>query len=132
MSESDVIVLVSELQQFISDLFFTTEMSRTDADLCAEALIQTNLWGIDSHGVLRTPVYFQRLHESIMNPTPNIKKVRGDGALEVLDGDDGVGFVVGRAAMSRAIELAKQFSIGAVGVVHKAAWSASGVRAAAY
>ena len=36
----------------------------------------------------------------------------------MLDGDDGMGYVVGRAAMERAIELAEQFSIGAVGVKH--------------
>ena len=52
-----------------------------------------------------------------MNPAPDIKKLRGFGALEVLDGDDGMGFVVGRAAMERAIELAEQHGISAVGVV---------------
>jgi LDH2 family malate/lactate/ureidoglycolate dehydrogenase len=43
--------------------------------------------------------------------------LRGGLGLEVLDGDDGLGFVVGRAAMQRAVELARQFNIGAVGAV---------------
>ena len=38
------------------------------------------------------------------------------GALEVWHGDDGCGYVVGRQAMDRAIDKAKEYGIGAVGV----------------
>ena len=92
-------------------------MPEDDAAYCAECMVLTNLWGIDSHGVLRAPIYVQRVQNKAINPTPIIAVKRGGFALEVLDGDDGMGYVVGRAAMARAIELAGQFSIGAVGVV---------------
>lgn len=117
MSENEVIIQADVLESFMSTLFEKTEMNREDAAYCAQSLVQTNLWGIDSHGVLRAPIYIERLIAKAMNPTPNIKKVRGFGALEVLDGDDGMGFVVGRTAMERAIELAEQHGVSAVGVV---------------
>jgi L-2-hydroxycarboxylate dehydrogenase (NAD+) len=116
MSENEVIVQAENLESFMSALFEQTDMSREDAAYCALCLVQTNLWGIDSHGVLRAPIYIERLRSKAMNPAPNVKKVCGFGALEVLDGDDGMGFIVGRAAMTRAIELAEQHGISAVGV----------------
>ena len=116
MAEKEVIIQADALESFVSALFERTDMSRKDAAYCAQCLVQTNLWGIDSHGVLRAPIYIERLRSKAMNPAPNVKKVRGFGALEVLDGDDGMGFIVGRATMARAIELAEQHGISAVGV----------------
>ena len=37
--------------------------------------------------------------------------------MEVMHGDDGPGQIVGRAAMERAIELAKTYNIGMVGAI---------------
>ncbi len=129
MSEKEIFVPATQLQHFISNLFLSTEMSRTDADFCASALVQTNLWGIDSHGVLRAPIYLQRLHSHAINPKPDIKKFQGSGAFEVLDGDDGIGFVVGKTAMVRAIELAEQFNVGVVGAVRSNHFGAAGLYA---
>jgi LDH2 family malate/lactate/ureidoglycolate dehydrogenase len=117
MSNLDRNIPVKDLQDYLTKLFAQTGMGGEDAAYCAYALVQTNLWGIDSHGVLRAPVYLDRLITRAVNPTPTILPVRGDMALEVLDGDDGMGFVVGKAAMERAIILADQFNLGAVGVV---------------
>ena len=38
------------------------------------------------------------------------------GAIRILDGDDGMGFLVGHQAMSQAIEIAERFGIGAVSI----------------
>ena len=127
MSEKEILVPAEQLQQFLSTLFLSTEMSQQDADFCAKALVQTNLWGIDSHGVLRAPVYLERLRKRAMNPTPNMQKIQGSGAFEVMDGDDGAGFVVGKAAMERAIELAEQFNVGVVGAIRSNHFGAAGL-----
>ena len=116
MSEKEIIIQANTLETYVAALFEKTGMNREDAAYCAQSLVQTNLWGIDSHGVLRAPIYIERLCSGAMNAQPSVKKVRGLGALQVLDGDDGMGFVVGREAMTRAIELAEQFGISAVGV----------------
>jgi LDH2 family malate/lactate/ureidoglycolate dehydrogenase len=105
------------LQAFAAELLAAAGMPPNDATFSARCLVQTNLWGIDSHGVLRLPIYAQRLRNRAINPTPDMKTLRGGLGLEVLDGDDGMGFVVGRAAMLRAMELAHQFNIGAVGAI---------------
>jgi len=129
MTTKDYIISAPKLTAYLSNLFASTGMNTEDADFCAESLVQTNLWGVDSHGALRAPIYLERLYSRALNPAPNIQTVRGGGALEVLDGDNGMGFVVGRAAMDRAITLAQQFNISAVGVVGSNHFGAAGLYA---
>ncbi len=105
------------LQAFTADLFQSSGLSQEDALFCARSLVDTNLWGIDSHGVLRVPIYIKRLLAGSCNPQANIKAVKNAITMEVLDGDNGVGQIVGREAMTRAIELAKTYNIGLVGAI---------------
>jgi len=105
------------LQDFVHELFAKTGMPDEDALICAECLVQTNLWGIDSHGVLRVPIYIKRLLSGAMNKAPRITSVNNIGALEILDGDDGCGYIVGRTAMAKALDKAEISGIGAVGAM---------------
>jgi LDH2 family malate/lactate/ureidoglycolate dehydrogenase len=117
MADNEVLVRPEQLEEFLTDLFEHAGMTREDAAFSAHSLVLTNLWGIDSHGVLRVAIYIERLQKRAVNPRPHIQTIRGGFALEVMDGDDGLGFVVGRAAMNRAIELAEKFNIAAVGAI---------------
>ena len=105
------------LQNFTADLFQSTGMDQEDAEFFAKSLVDTNLWGVDSHGVLRVPIYIKRLLAGSCNPNPNIKTIKSAITLAVLDGDDGPGQIVGREAMARAIELAKTYNVGIVGSI---------------
>jgi LDH2 family malate/lactate/ureidoglycolate dehydrogenase len=53
-----------------------------------------------------------------MNNQPEIRSLKSGSGLEVLDADNGAGYVAGRAAMTRAIELAKTGNIAAVGIIN--------------
>jgi LDH2 family malate/lactate/ureidoglycolate dehydrogenase len=104
-----------ELVSFLAGLYEAAGMSGEDASYCATAMVQTNLWGVDSHGVLRASVYINRLKKKAINPNPGIRTLKGeDKAIELITGDDGIGYIVGREGMKRAIEKAKKFGIGAV------------------
>jgi LDH2 family malate/lactate/ureidoglycolate dehydrogenase len=102
------------LERFMQAAFGATGMNAADAAWCAGCLLKTNLWGIDSHGVFRLPIYLERLTNGAVKPNPAVRTERGFGALELLDGDDGMGFVVGREAMRRAIALARANGVGCV------------------
>jgi L-2-hydroxycarboxylate dehydrogenase (NAD+) len=129
MNTNDHLIQPQRLTDYLTALFAATGMNQEEAGYCAAALVQTNLWGIDSHGVLRAPIYLQRLASGALNAAPNVRTVRGGGALELLDGDNGMGFIVGRAAMGRAIALAEQYNVGAVGVVGSNHFGAAGLYA---
>jgi LDH2 family malate/lactate/ureidoglycolate dehydrogenase len=117
MAENEIRVDHERLEAFVAQIFEKVGLETADAAFHARALVDTNLWGVDSHGVLRVPVYVKRMRSGAINPRPEIRTVRGSLGLEVLDGDDGPGFLVGRDAMLRAIELAEQYNLGAVGAI---------------
>lgn len=117
MAENQVLVKHDDLQSFVTALFEKTGIPASDAAFFAESLVNINLWGIDSHGVLRVPIYTKRLQAGSCNPNPEIKTLKSAITLEVLHGDDGPGQTVGRVAMERAIEIAKEYNVGIVGAV---------------
>lgn len=129
MSENAVLIHPEQLERFMTELFHQAGLNKTDAEFHAHALVQTNLWGIDSHGVLRLPIYIKRLLSGAINAKPNIQKLRGALAFETWTGDDGAGFIVARDTMRRAIELAQQYGIGAVGVIRSNHFGAAGIYA---
>ncbi len=104
-----------DLEQFSTRLFEAAGMPRMDAEFSARCMIQTNLWGIDSHGLMRLPVYLKRLEKRAVNPNPSITCIKDDGGpLALYDGDAGLGYVVGKYGMEQAIAKAKKWGIGFV------------------
>lgn len=89
-----------------------------DARTIAEGLVQTSLWGIDSHGIARLGHYFTRLQNGSIEARPRIRVVRRGSASASVDGGHGHGIVVCRLAMATAITLARRAGVGAVGVAN--------------
>ena len=118
MGTRTIKVSAETLTGFVTEIFKSAGCPGQGARDIAECLVQTNLWGIDSHGVLRTPEYLKRFLSGAMNHQPEVRTLKTGGALEVLDADNGAGYVAGRAAMARAIELAKTGNIAAVGIIN--------------
>lgn len=117
-SGEDIRVRHEALVRYVSAIFHDAGCRETDASEMAQCLVQTNLWGIDSHGVIRVPEYVARFRSGAMNARPEIRVVGGDGVLEVLDADNGPGYLSGRAAMAQAIEKAREHSVGVAGVIN--------------
>ena len=104
------------LQEFVKEIFIKVNLPEDEAAFVANALVDSNLYGIDSHGVMRAPIYAKRCLNKAINTHPDFRFASTNKAVEILDGDNGHGIVVGRKAMTRAMELAKDFGIGLVGV----------------
>lgn len=112
-----MIVAPDELRDFGARCYRALGLPSQDATLVADTLVQADLWGHPSHGVLRLFWYALRLESGAMSPVTE-PEITGKGALLTMDGKDGVGHVVAEAAMRRAIEAAKAHGIGAVSVRH--------------
>ena len=87
-----------------------------DAALIADSLVQADLWGHQSHGVMRLPWYARRLQSGVMRSVTEPTTVVGAGAVTVIDGCDGIGQVLATQATQRAIDAAKAHGIAAVAV----------------
>ena len=92
-------------------------MPSDDAAIAARLRVNTDLRGIASHGVAHLgPFYVKRIKDGFINLKPDIKTWSGAPATAVMDGDQGLGFVVGYRAMQDAMARAKVTGIGAVTV----------------
>ncbi len=91
-------------------------MVADDAQRLADSLVQTSLWGIDSHGIARLPHYMERISRGSIKARPNILVKETGASTAQVHGDHGQGIVVGHRAATLAAELARKSGIGAVGV----------------
>jgi LDH2 family malate/lactate/ureidoglycolate dehydrogenase len=103
------------LRDFARRCYAALGLPDTDAALVADSLVQSDLWGHPSHGIMRLFWYAVRLESGAMSPVTR-PELSGKGALLTMNGNDGVGQVVARAAMDAAIAAAKTHGIGAVAV----------------
>ena len=117
MEATDSVTIASEdLQKWLQKVFEAYDLSPPDAVIAAQALVKASLRGVDSHGVARTSMYCERLRRNVANPTPDIKVTHTYPVASLVDGDDGIGLVVGHRAMAEAISIARRYGIGLAGV----------------
>lgn len=116
MSNQTILVNPHRLEACVARLFVEHGVPDADAQLVANTLVQADLWGHQSHGVLRTSWYIERLRHGVMSPVPAIDVIRDKGCLAVIDGRDGIGQVIAERATRLAIGKAKAFGIGSVAV----------------
>jgi len=112
----DMRVGASELRRFCENILGKIGLSQDDAFTVADSLLFCNLRGVDSHGILRFPFYVQRLKEGGTNMRPKISIMREKPASALVDGDNGMGQVVGVFAARLAVEKAKKVGSCLVGV----------------
>jgi LDH2 family malate/lactate/ureidoglycolate dehydrogenase len=100
------------LERFVSSAFHKAGVPLRDADLTAKILLDADLRGIDSHGVMNLPGYIQGLQRGTVNPRPDIKMSLGSPTTASVDGDNGLGFVVSHKAMSECLRMATAYGTG--------------------
>ncbi len=106
-----------KMENFIRDVFIGAGVPAQDAEICAEVLITSDKRGIDSHGLSRLKhIYIDRIKNSQINPITRIDTVKEGPATIVLDGNNGMGQVISRAAMEKAIEKASRYGLGMAAV----------------
>ena len=109
-------ITANQLRIFTEQIFSALGCSETDAHLAADVLVSADLRGVDSHGVARLPGYVRLYDIGRLNPQPHIKIVHETPSTAVVDGDRGLGLVVGPWAMQVAIEKARIAGTGWVAV----------------
>lgn len=106
----------SYLKDFTAKVFLHFGLSEQDAVQAADVLSKADLRGIDSHGVARLRTYVDMFKIGRINPKPKIKIIREKKSVATVDGDSGLGLVVGPKANQIAMDKASQFGSGWVSV----------------
>ena len=106
----------NSLRDFATAVYASMGMPEADAWLAADTLVQADLWGHQSHGVMRLSWYVARVKSGVCSAVARPEFVSDFGALAVIDGGDAMGQVLTALSMKEAIRRAKLHGIGAVGL----------------
>src|SRR4051812_38073834 len=104
------------LRTFAERVFARLGVPDDDARQAADVLAAADLRGVDSHGIVRLPAYANLLADGRSNPRPRVTVVRQTACTATVDGDNGLGLVVGPKANALAIEKAQAAGSGWVAV----------------
>jgi ureidoglycolate dehydrogenase (NAD+) len=104
------------LKSFCIQILKKVHVPSQDAGIVADTLLQADLRGNNSHGIVRLPIYIKRILLGLVNPKPNMRIIKESVNTALYDGDFGLGQVSSFNAMKIAMNKAELNNIGAVGV----------------
>lgn len=104
------------LERAMGALFVAAGCAPDEAGMIANGLVEANLFGHDSHGVILAPVYVRNIGLGLARPGQTPRVVADHGAIVGLDGQRGFGQAVGAAAMTLAVERARATGLAMVGL----------------
>ncbi len=106
------------LRRFVTAVFAKAGSSPEEAGMIGKRLVDSNLMGHDSHGVVRVPSYIGWLGEGKIKPNMHVKVVAEAQGFAILDGQGGYGQVLGGEAMEIAIAKARAAGVAMIALRH--------------
>ncbi len=119
----------SALRQLVTSILNAWGMSQDQVEASAEVMIETDTYGIDSHGVSMLMLYEKMLTSGSINPQAQPKVVWETPVTALLDGDAGLGHLVARQGMALAIEKCRSAGMASVSVFNSHHFGAAGIYA---
>lgn len=108
----------SQLMEASVRLLEAVAVPTAEAQMIADSLVESNLQGHDSHGVLQLPRYLREIQEGLIQPQARLEvEQEAPGTLR-LNGCNSNGHVVARWATQRAIEKAQSHGTATVAMHH--------------
>ena len=104
------------LLDFSKGVLMKLGVSAKDAAMVADNLVSSNLRGIDSHGVARLGRYVDGIKTKYIIPDAEPKIAKETAVLANVDGQNGLGQVMGTFGMKLAIEKGSKNGFGMVSV----------------
>jgi L-2-hydroxycarboxylate dehydrogenase (NAD+) len=111
----DTRVPAAQLAAFIDRAFVAAGLPAGDAETLAHLMVEADLRGSDTHGVIRLPLYVRRIRAGGVNAKPDIRIVSDRPSAALIDGDNAMGHLVMRRAAEVAIDKARKTGVGWVG-----------------
>jgi len=109
---------VKKLKTIYFEIFKKLFLTDEDALIISDNLIQNDLRGVYSHGIMRLPILVENIERKIINPRAKIKVVKDFKGTALIDGNNGIGQVISWKAMDIALKKAKEYGVSGVGVFH--------------
>ncbi|QBP42712.1 Ldh family oxidoreductase [Paenisporosarcina antarctica] len=85
---------ISEIFELTQKILEASGVNPKSAREVTESIVDAEKRGIESHGLIRLKPYVDRIQGNLINAEPNIKIVKDNSSIMVIDGDNGLGQVV--------------------------------------
>lgn len=118
-------IYAGQLKSWVTELLTTWNFSKNDASYLADTLVDANLRGVDSHGVIRLAAYQKRIERGLADPLA-IPIVSGEGTALRVDANGAVGQIAARSASQAVLESALTNGVAAVSVFGSTHFGAAG------
>jgi LDH2 family malate/lactate/ureidoglycolate dehydrogenase len=111
-------IMASDLADFVARLFRAAGVPADAARAVASGLVDADLEGLHSHGVMLVDMYIERICQGSVSRNERAIIVSERHGAVVLDAGNALGQLTGRQAMAIAVDKAKEFGAGVVAVRH--------------
>ena len=105
-----------ELTKICLSVFDKLNIPESEAEIVTRSMVDANLVGHDSHGVIHLPKYVKEIKEGLIVPAASIDTIQESASISVLDGNWGFGPVIATHAVKLAIQKARQTDVSTVTV----------------
>lgn len=119
-------VPAQRIRQQLVSVFKAWGMSEAYADTTADMMVETDLRGVDSHGIGMLPTYDQEFRNGRLNMRPTFKKVRETAATALIDADASLGHAAAAYGMNLAVDKCLAVGVGVVDVFNSHHFGAAG------
>lgn len=114
------------LRDFVAQLFRAAGAPEQAASVVADGLVEADLMGLRSHGVMLADMYIERLRKGSVSNAESAVTVSSRQGAVVLDAGHALGHVTGQQAMDIAVAKSREFAAGIVSVRHGFHFGAAG------
>jgi LDH2 family malate/lactate/ureidoglycolate dehydrogenase len=119
-------VAAQRIRQQLVSVLRAWGMSDAHADTTAEMMLETDLRGIDSHGISMLPSYDREFRAGRLNMRPVFKTLREGPAMALIDADASLGHPVSVHAMNLACDKSRESGAAVVSVFNSHHFGAAG------
>ena len=115
-----------QIEEQLSSVFRAWGMSDAHAATTASVMVETDLRGVDSHGISMLPTYDKEFRAGRLNMRPVWKTLRDGPAMALIDADASLGHPASAYAMNLAVDKCKASGVAVVSVVNSHHFGAAG------
>jgi hydroxycarboxylate dehydrogenase B len=109
-----ILIPADSLTDFCAEIFARVGCRSEEAHRVSASLVDANLTGHDSHGVIRVPTYVDRVRAGDLVPNQSIERLVDTPVIAVVDGHFGFGQTMAPIAVDIGVEKAKATGLSAI------------------
>jgi len=102
------------LKKLVSRILVLAGCADEEAKAIGDHLVEANLAGHDSHGVIRLPIYLKWMRDEIVYAGRNLETVVDAGSMAVADAHRGFGQWIGKQAVALGIEKSREHGVALI------------------